>query len=316
MIPQFLEMYLLDTACPGSSDPFYVLSYNGSLLLDLQYVVKEGRGYGFTHRYILTNLYFVYFFRIRDPPTYETIDSNFQMSFKYRNSDNPTGITYFAFTYPYTYKELQSNLDRLHRKSGNGSKPFAELASLPETTIYFHRENVVRSLEKRRLDLLTITDLSGISQEREETLANLFTEESNNRSYRFPGKKTVFISARVHPGETCSSHVMNGLVRFLLKENDPRAAVLRKKYVFKLVPMLNPDGVVNGHYRYLYIIYIIYNNNYLVFIIKTAWYLIYVASSLKFRGSESRRVGSWIFNSLDLNPYFVIMGGFEFNLEL
>ena len=96
------------------------------------------------------------------------------MSFKYRNSDNPAGITYFAFTYPYTYKELQGNLDRLFRKQGNGNKPFAEISSLPETAIYFHRENVVRSLENRRLDLLTISGVNGISSDREETLANLF----------------------------------------------------------------------------------------------------------------------------------------------
>ena len=171
------------------------------------------------------------------------------MSFKFRNLDHASGPVHFAFTYPYTYKELQANLERLSRRQGNGSKNFSELASLPENSIYFHRENVIRSLEKRRLDLLTITAMNGILDEKEASLVNLFTEEKGNRPYRFQGKKTVFVSARVHPGETCSSHVMNGFIKFLLKENDARAAMLRKKYVFKLVPMLNPDGVVNGHYR-------------------------------------------------------------------
>ena len=61
-------------------------------------------------------------------------------------------------------------------------------------------------------------------------------------------KKIVFISARVHPGQTPASHTFVGLVKFLTS-NDARAAILRKNFVFKLIPMLNPDGVYHGHYR-------------------------------------------------------------------
>ena len=46
---------------------------------------------------------------------------------------------------------------------------------------------------------------------------------------------------------------MNGIIKFLLDKNDLRAHLLRKYFVFVIVPMLNPDGVANGHCRMDYL---------------------------------------------------------------
>lgn len=56
------------------------------------------------------------------------------------------------------------------------------------------------------------------------------------------------MSARVHPGEVPSSHVMTGIIDEITKD-DPVANVLRDKVVFYVFPILNPDGVARGHYR-------------------------------------------------------------------
>lgn len=65
---------------------------------------------------------------------------------------------------------------------------------------------------------------------------------------RFENKKAVFLSARVHPGELPSSYMLNGSIQFLLS-NTQESEILRKYFVFYIVPILNPDGVYRGHYR-------------------------------------------------------------------
>ena len=59
-------------------------------------------------------------------------------------------------------------------------------------------------------------------------------------------KRTVIICGRIHPGETNSSWVLHGVIDFLISKS---ASHLRDSLVFKIIPMVNPDGVVAGNYR-------------------------------------------------------------------
>lgn len=61
-------------------------------------------------------------------------------------------------------------------------------------------------------------------------------------------RKCVILTGRVHPGESNCSFVMEGLLQFLVS-NEEVAKTLRERFVFKIVPMLNPDGVIIGNYR-------------------------------------------------------------------
>ena len=43
--------------------------------------------------------------------------------------------------------------------------------------------------------------------------------------------------------------MLNGIYKFLLDEGGEQAKILLDKYVFKIVPALNPDGISRGYYR-------------------------------------------------------------------
>ncbi|XP_034174138.2 cytosolic carboxypeptidase-like protein 5 isoform X1 [Osmia lignaria lignaria] len=182
--------------------------------------------------------------RIREKPTY-TLDqtgNDFTLSFAYTVPENPKAITYFAFTYPFSYIDLQNYLRRIEAKLAR-----RDITCVDD--VYYHRECAIKSLEGRRLDLITVSSFHNISTEREDRLSNMFSDKNEERPFKFWDKKVIFISARVHPGETPSSFVFNGLLNFIITRDDQIAINLRRLYVFKLIPMLNPDGVAKGHYR-------------------------------------------------------------------
>lgn len=59
-------------------------------------------------------------------------------------------------------------------------------------------------------------------------------------------KKAIILTSRVHPGEPQSSYMLQGAIEYLLSDE---AEPLRKHFVFRIIPMLNVDGVVYGNYR-------------------------------------------------------------------
>lgn len=156
------------------------------------------------------------------------------------NIDAHDGKIEIAFTYPYTYTMLQQELTQ-----------FDSLTSEFATkSIYYCRELLIITPDNLRVDLLTISSMEGISDVREETPVHTFpNQNSEPRCFSFPNKEIMFISARVHPGEVPAQHTLKGIIDLLLDPKDPRARELRKRFVFKIIPMLNPDGVYRGHFR-------------------------------------------------------------------
>ena len=143
------------------------------------------------------------------------------------------------------FKFTISTINNINNNINNNNK---------SNSIYFNREILCFSKEKRRVDLITISSFDGIINTREPLAKNYIYENGeklNKRSFQFSKEKPViFISCRVHPGETPASFLMNGIIRFLINEKDPRAEILRKAFLFKIVPIINVDGVSRGYYRY------------------------------------------------------------------
>ncbi|KAL0226593.1 hypothetical protein P9112_013917 [Eukaryota sp. TZLM1-RC] len=122
---------------------------------------------------------------------------------------------YIAHCFPYTYTYLRHYL--------------RDLEVCPQRRQRFRKRVLCKTLAGNNCYMLTITSFSG---------------DPDSLKHR----KGIVITARVHPGETNSSFMVQGIIDYLTGPSLD-AKILRDNFVFKIVPMLNPDGVVCGNYR-------------------------------------------------------------------
>jgi len=87
-------------------------------------------------------------------------------------------------------------------------------------------ERLGASVEGRDLDLVAVTGTAAAA-----------------------AKKTIWIIARQHPGESMAEWFVEGMLHRLLDRSDPVARRLLERAVFHMVPNMNPDGSVRGNLR-------------------------------------------------------------------
>jgi murein tripeptide amidase MpaA len=63
------------------------------------------------------------------------------------------------------------------------------------------------------------------------------------------GRKSLWIIARQHPGETMAEWFVEGMLERLLDRHDPVGRTLLERAVVYVVPNMNPDGGVRGNLR-------------------------------------------------------------------
>ncbi|ELT89711.1 hypothetical protein CAPTEDRAFT_104264, partial [Capitella teleta] len=122
---------------------------------------------------------------------------------------------YFAHCYPYSYTDMQDYLN--------------DIANDPVRSKICKQRVLCRSLAGNLVYVLTITSATKVP------------EEAKHR-------KAVVVTSRVHPGESNASWMLKGFLDYLMG-NSADAKLLRDTFVFKIIPILNPDGVIVGNYR-------------------------------------------------------------------
>ncbi|XP_053283441.1 cytosolic carboxypeptidase 4 [Pleuronectes platessa] len=140
----------------------------------------------------------------------------FTINFKH-NED----VCYLAYHYPYTYSAMKAHLNVLQK-------------SVDPAIVFFRQQILCSTLAGNLCPVVTITACP--------------TSRAWKDMHQLRNRPCIVLTSRVHPGESNASWVMKGTLEFLCS-SDLVAQCLREAFVFKIMPMLNPDGVINGTNR-------------------------------------------------------------------
>ena len=142
----------------------------------------------------------------------------------------------FSFCFPWSYDKNESFLKHIKEKIKNKN-------------IYYHDEILTLSKEKRNIHLLTITSKKNIINNKKKSNINGLFPDKNRCNLILHDKHIIFITARVHPGETPGTLMFNGILKLLIDNDNQMSKILLDNFIFKLIPIINVDGVSNGYFR-------------------------------------------------------------------
>ena len=151
---------------------------------------------------------------------------------------------YFANCIPYFYSKLMKELSSYELDE--------------DKYPYFEKKNIATTLGGNNVEMITINTMYDIFKNGVTSIIlpkvlkknniDIETYKKKNNTKLIDNRKAIIIIARQHPGETVGSYVMQGCLDFLMGNSD-EAKKLRQIYLFKIIPIMNPDGSLVGNSR-------------------------------------------------------------------
>ena len=143
---------------------------------------------------------------------------SFNYTFQYDNDE-----VFFANCIPFTYTDLTRDLN-FYTKNEN------------DKYIFFNRKKLCSTIIGNNVEFFTINNST--------TIYPYIINNTNTNKL----KNGVVLFGRQHPSETVGSWTLKGAIDFLMGESD-EAKYLRDNFIFKIIPMINVDGVICGNTR-------------------------------------------------------------------